>query len=277
VTKAASPAPAPKILATLTAGKGASGVSFNKAGTLALVANRAEGTVSIFTVQGSTVTAAGKVDLGNPASGPSHVQFTPDGKQALVTLDGESANKIALLSVDGTKVEYAKRDFNAGLRPYGLDISRQGDYAVAANIGRGQGDSDTISVIDMKATPPRVVNTVTVGQTPEGIKLSPDGKYVAVTVMNGSNKVPGSPFFNEQGTLQIWSRTGRDLTKVAEAPAGKWCQGIVWSANGKTVLAQCHVEGHIVVYRFAGVTGKALTRTGTITTKAGPAGIRTAE
>src|SRR5205085_11032742 len=47
--------PAPKVVATLQAGKGASGVSFNKAGTLALVANRAEGTVSVFTVSGTTV------------------------------------------------------------------------------------------------------------------------------------------------------------------------------------------------------------------------------
>ena len=41
----------PAVLATVHAGKGASGVSFNPAGTLALVANRMEGTVSILTVK----------------------------------------------------------------------------------------------------------------------------------------------------------------------------------------------------------------------------------
>ena len=51
----------PKVVATLQAGMGASGVSINKAGTLALVANRDEGTVSIFAINGSTVTPAGKV------------------------------------------------------------------------------------------------------------------------------------------------------------------------------------------------------------------------
>src|SRR5262245_59942827 len=40
------PPPPPKVLATLGAGKGAAGIAINKAGTLALVANRAEGTVS---------------------------------------------------------------------------------------------------------------------------------------------------------------------------------------------------------------------------------------
>ncbi len=264
----------PKVIATLTAGKGAAGVSFNKAGTLALVANRAEGTVSIFTVAGKIVTAAGKVDLGNAASGPSGVIFSADGRQAFVTLDGESAHKIAVLNVEGAKVEYAKRDINAGIRPYGIDITKAGDIAAVANIGRGQGDTDTISLIDMKAVPPRVVTTVSVGQTPEGIKISPDGKMVAVTVMNGTNKVDTSPFYKAQGLLQVWSRTGTQLTKMAEAPVGKWCQGVVWSSDSRTLLAQCMAEEEIVVFK---VTGKSLTRTGAIKTKGGPAGIRTAE
>jgi DNA-binding beta-propeller fold protein YncE len=273
----AAPAAQPKILTTLTAGKGAAGVSFNKAGTLALVANRAEGTVSVFTVAGTTVTAAGKIDLGNPNAGPSAVSFTPDGKQAFVTLDGESANKIAVLSVDGSKVEYTKRDMNAGLRPYGMDVAKNGDVAVVANIGRGGGDSDTVSVIDMKLNPPRVVNTVTVGQTPEGIKLSPDGRFVAVTVMNGTNKPETSPFYNKNSQLQIWSRSGTSLSKLTEAPIGKWCQGIVWSRDGKTVLAQCMVEEEIHAFRFTGITAKGLAKAGVIKVKGGPSGIRTAE
>jgi DNA-binding beta-propeller fold protein YncE len=267
----------PKVLATLTAGKGAAGVSFNKAGTMALVANRGEGTVSIFTVSGSMVTAAGKVNLGDEKLGPSAVSFTPDGKMALVTLDGENAHRIAVLNIDGTKVEYAKRDLNAGLRPYGLDINAKGDLAVVANIGRGQGDNDTVSVIDLKATPPRVASTTTVGQTPEGIKISPDGKYVAVTVMNGSNKPKASPFFNDNGLLKIYGRTGMQLTKVAEAPVGHWCQGVVWSANSKTLMVQCMQEEEIQVFSFAGITATTLKKTATIKTTGGPAGIRTSE
>jgi DNA-binding beta-propeller fold protein YncE len=78
----------------------------------------------------------------------------------------------------------------------------------------GGGDADTISVIDLKLDPPRVVNSYTVGQTPEGLKMSPDGKFVAVTVMNGSNKPLDSPFFNTTGLLQVWARNGTQLSKV---------------------------------------------------------------
>lgn len=265
----------PKILATLQAGKGAAGVSINKAGTLALVANRSEGTVSVFTISGTTVTPAGKVTVGKPDSGPRHVVFSPDGKSALVTRDGD--HRIVVLSVDGSRVEVTKREFGAGLRPNGIDIAAKGEVAVVANVGIGAGDADTISVIDLKVDPPRVVNTYTVGQTPEGIKMSPDGKFVAVIVMNGSNKPPNSPFFNANSILQVWARNGTQLTKSGELPIGKWCQGIAWSSNSKTLLVQCMVEEEITVVRFSGLGGRSLQKVGTIKTKGGPAGIRTSE
>lgn len=265
----------PKIIATLQAGKGAAGVSFNKAGTLALVANRSEGTVSVFTVNGTTVTAAGKVTVGKPDSGPSHVVFAPDGKNAYVTRDND--HRIVVLSIDGTKVEATQREIAAGLRPYGIDVAAKGEVAVVANIGVGNGDADTISVIDLKLNPPRVVNTYTVGPTPEGIKMSPDGKFVAVTVMNGTNKALDSPFFNANGLLQVWARNGTQLTKAGELPIGKWCQGVAWSANSKTLLVQCMVEEEITVVRFSGLSGKSLQKAGTIKTKGGPAAIRTSE
>jgi DNA-binding beta-propeller fold protein YncE len=267
----------PKIVATLTVGKGAAGVSINKAGTLALVANRGEGTISVLTIESNKVAVAGKVDLGNDKSGPSAVSFLPDGKSALVTMDGESANKLVMLDIDGSKVTLGKREINAGLRPYGLDIAKSGDFAVVANIGRGGGDADTISLIDLKANPPRVVNTVTVGQTPEGIKLSPDGRFAAVSVMNGSNKPQASPFYNAAGLVKLYKTAGNKLVELGQVSVGKWCQGLAWSANNKTLLVQCMAEQELHVIKVTNVTGTPLTKTSTLKVQGGPAGIRTAE
>jgi DNA-binding beta-propeller fold protein YncE len=261
----------PAVIATLEAGKGAAGVSINRQGTLALVANRAEGTVSVFTIQGKTVAAAGLVRVADDKSGPSHVVFTPDGRTALLTRDGDSM--ISILAVDGTKVEYTKRDLSAGLRPYGMDISADGSVAVVANIGRGGGDNDTVSVIDLRATPIRVVETVTVGQTPEGIILSPDGKLCAVQVMNGSNKPRESPFHAANGKLLLYRVEGTRLVPVAAAWVGHWSQGIAFSADSRTILVQNMVEKDIQVFRWDGST---LQDTGQrIKTNGGAAGIRT--
>jgi len=263
----------PRIIATLETGKAPAGVSINRAGTLALVANRGEGTVSVYAIQGKTVTAAGKVTIADDKSGTSHATISPDGKLALVTRDGD--DRISVLSIDGTKVEYTKRDISAGLRPYGIDIASSGAFAAVANIGRGGGDADTVSIIDLKAKPPRVVSTLTVGQTPEGIKISPDGSMVAAVVMNGSNKPKDSPFFNDSGKLVLLRVTGNDLSRLGEAPIGHWSQGAAFSPDGKHVFVGNMVEKEIQILSLDGTT---LRDTGVrIGVKGGPAAIRFAD
>jgi len=262
----------PKVVATLQAGAGAAGVSINRTATLALVANRNEGTVSIFTISGNALTPAGKIALGDAKSGPSHAIFSRDGAMALVTRDGDS--RISILSVDGTKVEYTKRDLFSALRPYQIDTAGSGDTAVVGNVGMGGGDADSISLIDMRAKPIRVVTTISVGQTPEGLKMSPDGAFVAVNVVNGSTKPANSPFFNDFGLLKIYRIAGTDLVPVTEAKIGHWCQGIVWSKDSSKLLVQCMVENEIATFAF---DGKTLTKTEPIAMKVSPAGIRTAE
>ena len=262
----------PAVIATLEAGKGAAAISVKRQGTLALVANRSEGTVSVFSISGKTVTPVGKVTIADEKSATAHAAITPDGKMALVTRDGD--HKISVLKIDGTNVEYTKRDINAGLRPYGIDVSSKGDFAAVANIGIGQGDADTVSLIDVRATPPRVVETVSVGQTPEGIKVSPDGRYVAVVVMNGSNKAKESPFYADNGKLVILRAANMKLTKVAEAPIGHWSQGAAFSPDGKTILVGNMVEKDVQVFAF---DGRALKQVGRIKVNGGPAAVRTAE
>jgi DNA-binding beta-propeller fold protein YncE len=263
----------PRVLATLEAGASPAGVSINRQGTLALVANRGEGTVSAFTIQGKTVTPVGKVAVGPANGGPSHVMFAPDGRTALVTRDND--HFISVLAIDGTKVEYTKRDLSAGMRPYGLDISKDGTIAAVANIGRGGGDTDTVSLIDMKANPVRVVETIPVGQTPEGIKLSPDGKFLAVVVMNGSNKAKDSPFFNDAGKLLLYRVDGMRLIGLAAAWIGHWSQGIAFSPDNKVILVGNMVEREVQVLRWDDVSLKDLGER--IKVNGGSAALRTAD
>jgi len=262
----------PAVIATLETGLGPAGISINRAGTLALVANRNDGTVSIFTISGKTLTPAGKIDFGNPKSGPSGIAFSPDGKTALVARDGD--HRISVLSVDGNKVEDTKRMMTGGFRPYAIEISPKGDIAVVGNQGGGAGDIDTINVIDLKGKAPRIVHTLDVGQIVEGLAFSNDGNYVALTAQDGSARAPSHPFYNDNGLVVVFGVNGTSLTKVGEAKIGKWNQGVVWSRDGKTLLAQNMVENSLSVLSF---DGKNLKVTGEIKVKGGPAGLRTAE
>ena len=262
----------PAVIATLEVGTSPTGVSFSPAGKLALVANRGEGTVSVLTVAGKTLTLIGKVMLGDAKSGPCHVAFTPDGKRALVTRDGD--HRISVLSVDGVKVEDTKAYMVAGIRPYSISISPSGDVAVLTNQGGGQGDTDILSVIDLKRSPPRIVDSVSVGQIPEAAVFSPDGSHVAVTIQNGSQRPKTHQAYNEGGLLMVYRVDGTKLTLAAQAKVGGWTQGVVWSKDGKTLLSQGMLTKALDILSF---DGKQLRVTGSIKVDGGPAGIRSAE
>jgi DNA-binding beta-propeller fold protein YncE len=262
----------PAVIATLELGVSPAGASFSPDGKLVLVTNRGDGTVSILTVNGKTLTPTGKIQLGDAKSGPSHVAFLPDGKRALVTRDGD--HRISVLSVDGSKVEDTKAYMVAGVRPYSISISSKGDLAVLVNQGGGQGDTDIITVIDLKKNPPRIVESHSVGQIPEGATFSPDGSHVAVTIQNGSNKPKSHQSYNDHGVVMVYRVDGGKLTLAAQAKVGGWGQGVVWSKDGKTLLAQSMLDKALDVLSF---DGKTLKVTGQIKVPGGPAGIRTVE
>ena len=249
----------------------APGIAINPAGTLALVANYREGTVSVFTISGKTLTAAGKIDFGDPKAGPAAITFTPDGKTALVTRDGD--HRISILAIDGSNVTDTKRVMTGGHRPYAVQVSPKGDIAVIGNQGVNAGDIMPVNVVDLKGKAPRIVNTVDVGQYIESLTFSNDGNYLAVIPQNGSNLAPSHPFYNDHGLLVVFAVNGTTLTKVAEAKIGQWPQGVVWSRDGKTLLAQSMVDKAIAVVSF---DGKSLKVTDQINVTGGPDGIRTA-
>ncbi|KRA59255.1 mandelate racemase [Caulobacter sp. Root655] len=261
-----------RVTATLHAGAGASGVSINRAGTLALVANRAEGTVSVFTVAGGVLTPVGKVRVGEPDSSPAMPIFFDDDHRALVSRDRD--HKIVQLSLDGATVAVTSVTLAPGLRPYQIDTDGPRRFAVSGNIGGGGRDVDTISLIDLAPAIPRVVDTVAVGLTPEGLKMSPDGRYVAVNVNNGSNLARAAPGYHPKGLVQIWRIDGERLTKVTQADVGAWGQGIAWSRDSRRLLVQCVVGQTIEAFAF---DGRRLRHTATLPMPAGPAAIRTAE
>jgi DNA-binding beta-propeller fold protein YncE len=218
-------------------------------GSLALVCNRTEGTVSIFSIRDRHLEPAGKLDLGK-TSGPSSVMFLHDGKSALVTRNFD--HQVSVLHINGTKLTVDPRPITTGVAPYTMDINAAGTIAAVSNMGRGDGDLDSVSLIDLTLKPMRTVETVGVPSGPEPLKFSPDGRFLAVGSQEGTTKVRTSPLFHDHGNLQVFAVQGTHLQHVANAPIGGWAEGVVWSRDGRTIMVQNDLERTISVFRFDG-------------------------
>jgi YVTN family beta-propeller protein len=75
-----------------------------------------------------------------------------------------------------------QEDINVGILPYNVAVAPKGISLVANSgvTGGNDGNADTVSVIDLTARPPHVIDNVSVGDGPEGLAISPDGRLAAV-------------------------------------------------------------------------------------------------
>ena len=240
----------PKLIDTVNVGKQPSGLSINRAGTLALIANRADGSVSVLRISGKKVELIDTVVIGEQVS---HVVFTPDGKRALATKF--PGHKVAVLDVVGEKVTYGKYDMVVGLWPYNVDITPDGRIALTAdngNSGAADGNVDTVSVIDLEASPPRVIDKVVVGDGPEGLAINPNGQMAVALLLRGSNAAKSAFFYNKNGSVVAMRIDGKKVTKTNEIEVGGLPEGVVFSDDGRYLYVGNFITQDISILRVEG-------------------------
>jgi DNA-binding beta-propeller fold protein YncE len=243
----------PAVIGTVTVGKQPSGMAISPKGDLALVANRADGTISVLSIRGKEVLVLDTVTVGAGTDQVSAIAITPDGKQALAVKS--AANKVALLSIDGQKVTYGKRDLPAGIFPYNIAVTPGGKLALTADTGNGgssDGNVDTVSVIDLEADPSRVIDHVTVGDSPEGLAISPKGDLAVTIEARGSN-VPRTAFFHHSaGAVTALKIDGKKVAKTGEINVGGLPEGAVFSPDGQYLYVGNFMDGDLWVLRVEG-------------------------
>ena len=249
----------PKVIGTITVGKQPSGMAIGPKGDLALVANRADGTISVLSIRGKDILVVDTVTIGTGADQVSAIAITPDAKRALAVKS--AANKVALLSIDDKKVTYDKRDLPAGIFPYNIAVSPDGRLALTADTGNGgssDGNVDTVSVIDLEADPPQVIDHVTVGDSPEGLAISPKGDLAITVEARGSN-MRGASFYHPTGAITALKIDGKKVTNSGQINVGTFPEGGAFSADGQYLYVGNFIDADISVLK---VDGTALTDTG---------------
>ena len=266
----------PKLVGKVDVGGHPNGLAINRDGTLALAAAH-DGTVKVLSIDGKTVKLVDQVKVGEKRL--SGISFTHDGKAAIVAQRDE--NGAAVLSVDAPTVKLTNEKISTGVTPYAVDVSSDGKWAVIGNTGvqgmvglagRTAGDADIVTLVDVSQRPFRAVQQISVPNTPEGVAISPDGRWIAVSSMAGSNLTPDNPGRNKLGKVVLFEIRDGAAIKVSEVPGGEAAQGIVFTQDGRYVLLQMDVEKAIAVYALR--DGKLVDTGERIKLAAGPVSLR---
>ncbi|HKS37621.1 MAG TPA: hypothetical protein VJW76_10560 [Verrucomicrobiae bacterium] len=241
---AASP---PRIIGKVTTGRQPSGISITHNRRLALVANRADGTISVLLLGDTGVGEIRTVKVCEPAESVSDVAISPDGKFALASV--QKGGHLAVLKIDGLAVTTTGQKLSTYGQPYRVVITPDGELALTAGQGYGNGiDRDAVTVIDLKSNPMRTVDYIPVGPVPESIEISPDGKLLAVVLMNGSNLAPGDPNRTTKGGLVLLARNGKTYRFVEEHLIGRIPEGVAFTSDGKYLVVQCHPDRELWIF-----------------------------
>jgi len=266
----------PKLIAKVDVGGHPNGLAINRDGTL-LLAAALDGTVKVLSISGKTVKMVGEVKVGEKRL--SGIAFTHDGKHAIVAQRDE--NGAAVLTVDGTTVKLTNEKISTGVTPYAVDVSSDGKWAVIGNtgvqgmvglVGRTAGDADIVTLVDVSQRPFRAAQQISVPSTPEGIAISPDGRWIAVSSMAGSNLTPDNPGRNKLGKVTLFEIKDGAAIKVNEAVGAEAAQGVVFTQDSRYVLLQMDVERALAVYAIR--DGKLIDTGERIKLAAGPVSIR---
>jgi DNA-binding beta-propeller fold protein YncE len=251
----------PVVASTLTLGNAPTGLAISPDGKWALVCNRDDGTVSLLTINGKDVKIADTVTIGAAADKISAVAISPDGKTALVVKAG--SDKVAVLSIDNGKVTYdAKADLPANNFPYNVAITPNGQIALIANTGGGgssDGDVDTVSVVDMTAKPIHIIDHVTVGDSPEGLAISPKGNIAITVEARGSNRSKDTWYYHPGGAVSVLRIDGKKVTRAGEVTVGGLPEGAAFSADGSHIYVGNFMNSDLSVLQ---VMGTQVTDTG---------------
>jgi DNA-binding beta-propeller fold protein YncE len=242
----------PKIVETLHGGKQPSGIAINRAGTFALIADRAENAISVLRIGGMIVKYTGSVPLSTPNADPTAIAITPDGNRALVTLT--RVNKVAVLAINDAGVSDTGYAMTTGISPYNVQITPDGKLGLVNNQGFGASDGqvDTVSVIDLEASPPRVIDQVAVGDGPEGLAVSPVGGYAASLLLNGTGAAKTAFYHHDHSLVALLKIDGKKVRKVGQALIHGSAEGITFSPDGRFLYVGGFNDSELAILRLQG-------------------------
>jgi DNA-binding beta-propeller fold protein YncE len=151
--------------------------------------------------------------------------LAPDGKDSVVILDLANPEEPKIIAKLPLKNSVVGPPVNVAIDPTGsialvadsVDVVKDGDKLK-------QVPDDKVYVIDLKAKPPKLAATVTVGKQPSGLSFSPSGTLAAVANRAGKS-------------ISVLSVKGTDVKVIDTVDMGDIVSHVVFTPDGKHALA----------------------------------------
>lgn len=223
----------PRFIGDVKVGKMPSGLAISRDGTMALVTNYASKSVSVLRILGKTATPVAEVPVGDAVNA---VAITPDGSRAFVTKP--LAAKVGVINLGGGRATYnSGDDVPVGFNPYNIAVTPDGLIAIAIN-NSAHGNSASLTVIEAGGPHPHSIDTVSLGDGPEGFAMAPDGKSAAVILLHGGTSAHNDWTYHRNGGIVGLNIDGRKVTvRRGEIPMGSVPEGIAYSRYGRYLYA----------------------------------------
>ena len=231
------------VITTVAVGLQPSSVSISPDGSYALVTNRSDGTLSVLGVTETSLQERERVTVAKPEDSLAHVEISPDGKLGLVTLN--KANEVLLLSLDLQGHPTVIDRVSKGSGPYAARFLPDGRGAAIANVV-----SNEVVFLSIKPDGFQVIESVQVGWIPEGIDVSPDGEWIAVSCVEGGNQTDKThPSYGRPGQVYLLRRNGHGYSQAGILEVGGGPQAAVFSPDGNFLLVANTGAGRLLLFR----------------------------
>lgn len=223
----------PRIIGDVKVGLKPAGLAISRDGTFALVTNSVGKSVSVLKIDGKAVTHLTDVPMGDAVVA---VAITPDGRRAFVAKP--SVGKLGVLSIDGDRVSYdADDDIPTGINTFNVAVTPDGALAIALN-APPKGSSGYLNIVEATGPHPHTIDTVAVGDGPEGMAIAPDGKSAAVLLLHGGTAAHDDWSYHRNGGMIALAIDGKHVRLVpGEVPMGAVPEGVAFSGDGRFVYA----------------------------------------
>lgn len=237
---------APKVVSSVTVPKQPSGIAVSRNGKYVAVAHRAAKAVSLLRLDGTELSVIDTLAFQGEISA---VAFGPGDTRVFAShFDG---HQIVMMDIKSEKLVNAGA-VPVGLWPYNIKVDPNGRIAIAANTGNKglpDGNIDTISIIDIQAPIPHVINTLSVGDGPEGLVFSPNGEFVAVALLQGSGApFKKEPFYSEHGGLVIYRVNDKSLEEIARFEIGGFPEGMAFTKDSSTLFVGNLLDKNVEIF-----------------------------